>query len=62
MKSKLQSAVFFTTVLLGAIACLNGCATTGIEGVKTDTSQCGVHTGCTGSGELEATIRTGTGK
>jgi hypothetical protein len=62
MKSRLQYVVFFTTVLLVAIACLNGCASTGIDRVKADTSQCGINTGCTGSGDLEATTKTGTGK
>jgi hypothetical protein len=31
MKFGFQSAVFFTTVLLGAITCLTGCATTGMD-------------------------------
>jgi hypothetical protein len=31
MKLRFQSAVFFTTVLLGAITCLTGCATTGMD-------------------------------
>lgn len=31
MKPRFQSAVFFTLVLLGAIACLTGCATTGMD-------------------------------
>jgi hypothetical protein len=31
MKHIFQSSVFFTTVLLGAITCLAGCATTGME-------------------------------
>jgi hypothetical protein len=49
-------------MLFGAITCLNGCATTGIDGVKADTTQCGMNTGCTVSGDLEATTRTGSGK
>jgi hypothetical protein len=31
MKLRFLSAVFFTTVLLGAITCLTGCATTGMD-------------------------------
>jgi hypothetical protein len=31
MKLRFQSAVFFTIVLLGAITCLTGCATTGMD-------------------------------
>ncbi len=62
MKFRLQSAVFFTTVLLGAaVTCLTGCATTGIDGVKADSSQCEMNTGCTGIGDQEATTKKGTG-
>jgi hypothetical protein len=31
MKHRFQSAVFFTSVFLGAITCLTGCATTGMD-------------------------------
>jgi hypothetical protein len=31
MKFRFQSAIFFTTVLLGALTCLTGCATTGMD-------------------------------
>ena len=62
MKLRYEFAVLFTTVLLGVSACLNGCATTGIDGVKADTTQCGMNTGCTVNGDLEATTRTGSGK
>jgi hypothetical protein len=38
MKLGFQSAVFFTTVLLGAITCLTGCATTGMDRATTTTN------------------------
>jgi hypothetical protein len=39
MKLRFHSAVFFTTLLLGTITCLSGCATTGTErATKTTTS------------------------
>jgi hypothetical protein len=38
MKLGSQSAVFFTTVLLGAITCLTGCATTGMDRATTTTN------------------------
>jgi len=31
MRPRFQSSVFFTTLLLGAVTCLTGCATTGME-------------------------------
>ena len=61
MKFKFPYAVFYTIVLFGAITCLTGCATTGIDGVKTDVAQCGINTGCTTGSDLEATTKTGTG-
>ena len=61
MELRFLSAVFFTIVLLGAITCLTGCATTGIDGVKTDVAQCGINIGCTTGCDLEATTKTGTG-
>jgi len=62
MKIRFRFKVFPISMLFGAITCLNGCATTGIDGVKADTTQCGMNTGCTVGGDLEATTRTGTGK
>jgi hypothetical protein len=39
MKFRFQTATFFTTVLLGALTCLTGCATTGMDrAAKTTTS------------------------
>jgi hypothetical protein len=61
MKFKFLTVVFYTTALFGAITCLTGCATTDIDGVKTEVGQCGLNTECTSSGDLQATTRTGTG-
>jgi hypothetical protein len=62
MKIRYQFLIFPISMLFGAITCLNGCATSGIYGVRADTTQCGMNTGCTVSGDLEATTRTGSGK
>jgi len=38
MKLKFQSALFINTVLFGAITCLTGCATTGVDLSTKDTN------------------------
>ena len=63
MKPRFQSAVFFTTVLFGALTCLTGCTTTGvdqvtktsnsIQTVKTDMVQGEMKTGCTTGCDLK---------
>jgi hypothetical protein len=72
MKSRSQSAAFFTTVLVGAIICLTGCATTGmdrstkttnsIQTVKAGMTQGEKKTGCTTGCDLEVRTKTGTGQ
>jgi hypothetical protein len=62
MKISFRFLVFPISMLFGTIPCLNGCATTGVDAVKADTSQYGINAACTGSGDQEATTKTGTGK
>ena len=46
MKPRSQSAVFYTAVLFGAITCMTGCATTGVDlAAKTGNSIQTVETG-----------------
>jgi hypothetical protein len=59
MKIKFQSAVFFTIMLLGAITCLTGCATTGMErSTKNTNSMQTVKTGMV-QGEIKTGCATG---
>ena len=59
MKLKFQSAVFYTAVLFGAITCLNGCATTGMDrSAKTGNSMQMVETGMA-QGEMKTGCATG---
>jgi hypothetical protein len=56
MKLRFEYAVFYTTVIFGAITCMNGCANTGMGGatkttntmqiVKTGMAQVEMKTGC----------------
>ena len=59
MKFRFQPAIFYVTVIFGAITCFNGCAATGMN--RTEKSTISLQTAETGmaQGELKTGCETG---